>query len=604
MTATTGTIGSFLNRVRALANDSCSDSELVREYAGSRSDATFAELVRRFGPMVWGVCRRTIGHEQSAEDAFQAVFLVLVRKAATIHPPSVVGGWLHGVAVNTSLRARAMIDRRRKRHKPLDRDQPEPALDTVESTDRDALRALDQEIACLPDKLRTAIVLCELDGLSRRDAAKRLGIAEGTLSSRLAAGRKQLVARLRSRGVALGVGSITALVNGTASAVPPVVVSASETGFILAEGAIRTMFLNKLKRLMAGGLTLVLLGLGLTMYKSEASEPLRTVKIRRYAPVPKAEPREGVIMVGVQDNDGKNQIVLLTPKGEKVATIPLEPHPMYHPALSRDCKLVAVWSWDSFRTDQANRGAPGQEISHEGTLLVFDVAKPDMPLVKLEKIRSVGYVFAPDAYSLYLNERPEPDPTNETQEATVYRLDLKTMKKEKIDVPPGHYLMDISPDGKTFLTVSDKPKVKGEYNAASYLVPLAALDKPRLLSEACVGCSKFSPDGTRVLGRKFLDPSKQELVILDVKDGKESVVKLGEDTYLIWNAGWSPDGKKLVVHRDVLLPGAKPPMPAGPPGLIIAPAHKPEVAIRELDGSSPRVLETKGQAHIFGIDWR
>jgi len=608
MTATTGLVRGFLNRVRAsLANDSRSDSELVREYASSRSEAAFAELTRRYAPMVWGVCRRTVGHEQSAEDAFQAVFLVLVLKVATIHPPSAVGGWLHGVAVHTALRARTMNDRRRSYHEPLDRDLPGLAHDTVEPTDRDALRALDEEIARLPDKLRTALVLCELGGLSRRDGAKRLGIAEGTLSSRLAAARKQLAARLRSRGVALGVVGITALVNGTADAVPPVVMSVSETVSALAEGAIRTLFLSRLQLLKASALILVVLGVVLAAYKGEASEPLRAVKVIRYAPIPKAVPREGVIMIGMRDGDGKNQIVLLTPKGEKVAAIPLEPHPMYHPALSRDGQRVAVWSWDACRTDQPNRVAPGQTISHEGTLLVFDAGKPDKPLARLEKIRAVGCVFAPDGESLYLNEQPEPDPTKEMRGNTVYRLDLRTMKKEKVDVPTGHRLMDISPDGKTLLT-NDMSKVKGENHTAPYLVPLTALDKPRLLSEACVWGTRFSPDGTRVLGRKFLDPkdmSKQALVILDVKDGKESVVKLGEDTSKIWNAGWSPDGKRLVVQRDVLLPGAPPPLPVpGGGGLMTAPARTPDVAICELDGSDPRALETKGQAHIFGLDWR
>jgi RNA polymerase sigma factor (sigma-70 family) len=294
MAATTGLAG-FLTRVRhTLAPDDRPDGELVRDYLRTRSDAAFAELVRRYAPMVWGVCRRTVGHVQSAEDAFQAVFMVLARKAASVRPAAAVGGWLHGVAVHTSLRARAMTDRRRNKHSPLDADHPAPPEAAV---DADELRVLDEEIAKLPDPLRAAVALCELDGMSRRDAANRLGVAEGTLSSRLATARKRLAARLRSRGVTLGMGGIAALVgNGTATAVPSVVAIASETVSALAEGAIRAMFLSKLKLTAAGVLAVALLGaVGLSVVTPAAAKDRPPV--RRNAPVPKAE-REGVILVG------------------------------------------------------------------------------------------------------------------------------------------------------------------------------------------------------------------------------------------------------------------------------------------------------------------
>jgi RNA polymerase sigma factor (sigma-70 family) len=604
--ATPGLAG-FFTRVRStLTADDRSDAELVRTFAGSRSEPAFAELVRRFAPMVWGVCRRTVGHHQSAEDAFQAVFLVLTRKAWAIRPPTAVGGWLHAVAVHTSLRARAMSDRKRKRHTALN---PDHAAQDVTAADPDAVRALDEEVARLPDRLRTAVVLCELDGVSRREAATRLGVAEGTLSSRLAAARKALASRLRGRGITLGAGGIAAFVGGgMASAAPPVTSSASETVSALAEGAIRTMFLSKLKLLTAGALAVAVLVTASVFAVSPAvaAEPRNA---RRNAPVPKAE-REGVILVGVQE-DGKNRIDLLTPKGEKVVTIPLDPHPMYHPALSRDGKRVAVWQWDALRIDQANRGAPGQKISNEGTLLVFDVTRPDEPLLKVEKVRSGGSVFAPDGNSLYMNDLSEPDPAKGFRESTLYRLDLKTGKKEKLDLPADHHVTDVSPDGKTLLTVSFKPRVKGEFHTATHLVPLATL-KPELVSKACVGCNRFSPDGNRVIGRKTIDPKnawKMELVVLDVNDGKESAVKLEDDTEIVWNAAWSPDARKLLVHRQVLLAGEKAsvPAPAGaPPGALVeGPRTRHEVAIRNPNGSAPKPLvETKRETHIFGIDWR
>jgi len=509
-----------------------------------------------------------------------------------------------------------MADRRRRRETHAGTVPDLPARETAEPTDPDLIRLLDEEIARLPDSLRAAVVLCELDGVPRREAAQRLGIAEGTLSSRLAAARKQLAARLRSRGATLPVGGLAALTtSGTAGAVPPIIPTHSDTVSALADRAIRMMFLSKLKLVTAGVLAVVaLLGVGLSAYPSGAGEPSKAApQLRRNAPIPAAKAREGVILVGVQEYY-VNRLELRTLKGEKVATIPLPPHPMYHAALSRDGKRAAVWSWDALRIDQANRAVPGQKIPHTGTLLVFEVEKPEKPLVKLEDVPSGGCVFAPDGNSLYVNELAEPDPAKVGRENTVYRIDLNTLKKVKIDLPADKMVMDLSPDGKTLLTNSSTPVVKGEYHVAPYLVPLATL-KPELLSKACVGCTKFSPDGKKVLGCKFLDPkdtSKQELVILDVATGKETAVKLGEDTLFIWNAAWSPDGTKLVVQRDVITGGAKPPRPAAPVPVPVGggaiqqlPEYKPEVTVRNLDGSNPKpLLELKGQVHIFGLDWK
>ncbi len=167
------------------------DGELVQRFARDRDEAAFAELVRRFGPMVLGVCRRVA--RGSAEDAFQAAFVVLARRAADVRPREAVRGWLYGVAVRTAREARAVSARRLAREVPV-AVVPDRAAEPAETPDPDALRILDEEVAGLPDHLRVAVVLCELDGVSRKDAAARLGIPEGTVSSRLAKARKLLAA--------------------------------------------------------------------------------------------------------------------------------------------------------------------------------------------------------------------------------------------------------------------------------------------------------------------------------------------------------------------------------------------------------------------------
>src|SRR5205823_6152431 len=141
----------------------------------------------------------------------QAAFVVLACRAAEVRPAEAVRAWLYGVAVRTARGVRAVTARRRARELPVPA-VPDRAGEPVEPPDADALAILDEEVAALPEHLRVAVVLCELDGLSRRDAAARLAVAEGTLSSRLAKARKLLAERLRKRGVSLPAAGLGVLV--------------------------------------------------------------------------------------------------------------------------------------------------------------------------------------------------------------------------------------------------------------------------------------------------------------------------------------------------------------------------------------------------------
>ena len=154
------------------------------------------------GPMVLGVCRRVLGDRHEAEDAFQAVFLVLARKAASIARRQQLANWLYGVACRTAWDARARATRRQARERKA-HDMSPSELNPADELDLDELRSiLDEELARLPETYRGAVVLCELDGLSRHVAAQRLGIPEGTLSSRLARAKDLLRERLIRRGLA------------------------------------------------------------------------------------------------------------------------------------------------------------------------------------------------------------------------------------------------------------------------------------------------------------------------------------------------------------------------------------------------------------------
>src|SRR5205823_2856910 len=154
--------------------DRLADGELLRRYLAGREEAALAALVRRHGPMVFGVCRRVLGDAHDAEDAFQATFLVFVRKAAAVRPRETVGPWLYGVATRTALKARAHSARRRAREKQVD-ELPDVAA-PADPAAADWLPLLDQAVQALPAKYRLPVVLCELRGLSRADAAGRLGL--------------------------------------------------------------------------------------------------------------------------------------------------------------------------------------------------------------------------------------------------------------------------------------------------------------------------------------------------------------------------------------------------------------------------------------------
>src|SRR5262245_48803839 len=160
------------------------DGQLLEDYISRRHEAALAALVARHGPMVWGVCRRVLGKDQDAEDAFQATFLVLVRRAASLALTTSVGNWLYGVAHQTALKARATMAKRRTRERQVTA-MPEPAA-AGQDPWPDLEPLLDEELSRLPEKYRSVLVLCDLEGKTRKDAALHLGCPEGTVAGRLA----------------------------------------------------------------------------------------------------------------------------------------------------------------------------------------------------------------------------------------------------------------------------------------------------------------------------------------------------------------------------------------------------------------------------------
>jgi RNA polymerase sigma factor (sigma-70 family) len=263
------------------------DVELLRRFVRSRDESAFGELLQRHGAMVWAVCRQSLADDADVEDAFQATFLALIRSAGSVRSGHAIAGWLHGVAVRVALKLKRSAARRRRREEcaagdEADRTIPEATWDAL-------LAAVHEEVQRLPAALRTAFVLCELEGVRQPEAAARLGWKSGTLSGRLSRARQLLIERLTNRGLApalaggslvLGVATATAIVpsrlmdkamslTGAGEAVSPAILK------LVHEVMPMTMLRTKLAAavLVAGGLGAVLFPLANAQPVPGASGP-------------------------------------------------------------------------------------------------------------------------------------------------------------------------------------------------------------------------------------------------------------------------------------------------------------------------------------------
>jgi RNA polymerase sigma factor (sigma-70 family) len=254
----------YLRRIEAESHERRdTDGDLLARFVRTGDESAFATLLKRHGPAVYGVCRRVLRDRHEAEDALQATFLVLVRKAASLRQPERLGCWLHGVAYRTALKARSRVTRHAT--DALVGDIPAPATD--EAAGRELRAALDRAIDALPAKYRVPFVLCHLQGLTNLQAARQLGCPEGTVATRLSRARQRLRGRLARHGLA--VAALGALDTGAASlsaAVPSLLfvstlriatayrlgaATVPATVAALTEGVGQTMFMTKLHFLLA-----------------------------------------------------------------------------------------------------------------------------------------------------------------------------------------------------------------------------------------------------------------------------------------------------------------------------------------------------------------
>ena len=255
------TLRQLRQAAEASTADALSDRELIGRFLAERDESAFESLVARHGPMVLGLCVHITGDRHTGEEAFQATFLTLARKASSVRDGDRLACWLYAVARRVALEARRLRAKRAEREKVF-AELPEVAAPNREPEfGKDWAELLHREVGRLPSKQREAVLLCHLRGRSRAEAAREAGVPEGTISSRLAKGLAQLRRRLAPRDPAKFAGAFAAAVPGGLGAATAglATLSSAESTIprgvaSLSEGVIRDMFMRKIRTavLMAG----------------------------------------------------------------------------------------------------------------------------------------------------------------------------------------------------------------------------------------------------------------------------------------------------------------------------------------------------------------
>jgi RNA polymerase sigma factor (sigma-70 family) len=509
----------------------------ARLLAALPDPAAFAEIVRRHGPMVFAVCRRMLGHHQDAEDAFQAAFVVLHRRADRVANPAALGCWLHGVAVRVS--RDVLSARRRHAGAPLI-DEPTAADHRCPAELAEVVATVDAAVADLPAHYRDPVVLCELQGQSRHDAASALGIPEGTVASRLAKARRLLAGRLGGRALAVGV-----LVAGEAR-VPAALLErtvgpASPAVQRIAEGVLSTMSAIRFKTLAVA--VLVLFGIGGLALLNPVPDTALAPTVGA-APAPK---RVGENLIWLK-YPKTNKVVAMTPAGKVVREINL-PEKGAMIAFSPVHKKLWFGGRDGKPVTTTDDGRwPKEAITLHVRDLADGVKATDLGVAYTEMS-----VLSPDGTAVGRVDKKQNGTVDQPFVFENFLVDVATRKETKLDLPPNHQLFGIAADKKWVLSF-EYATPGAEKGTPPYRLHRhdVATGKTTLLSgtvSALYG-SHISPDGTKVLtfGEDLAgkDGATWDLSVYVIDAATTRMTRIGGQPNQLSSVGtWSADGSRI-----------------------------------------------------------
>ena len=551
------------------------DHELLRRFLGDRDEAAFETLLRRHGPMVLGVCRGVLGNEADAEDAFQATFLILARKAISIRKAASLASFLHGVAYRTALKARDDSARRHK-HEARAR-QRSTTTDPDELSWREVQQAVHEELDRLPEQYRAALVLCYLEGKTQDDAAAQLGWAKGTLKGRLERGRALLGARLVRRG--LGSGAVLVLAawlatTATACLSRPLLlatVQAATASVVsphvaaLTESVVKAMSFKKLR--IAAILVLAFAGSG-TGFVLTIREPLRADATRGIGqPVPQEAPRPAADAAATVGADMSRPIRSLLGHRDRVNSVAYSPDGRWIATAASDgtARLWDVKTGEEVRRLEVPRAwFPRILFSPDNELIVASVVSPGEKGVdeqavigwnrrtgeKVRQFPGFSFAFSPDGRLIACGGR---DRDKDGWIRGVIRLyDFATGKM--LRELSGHLTevvsLAFSSDGKSLVSVgitlqgvSTGEPGEGETRFTRvWDVATGKENRTSFPQEQRSRIRTFSPDG-RTLG-SCGGSDGDEIMLWEAATGGRRA-KLTGHTRGAWGIAFSPDGRTL-----------------------------------------------------------
>src|SRR5579883_1588110 len=522
-----------VRRIASRTGPECEDAELLTRFITSRDSAAFEALVARHGPMVLRVCQHVLGNQHDAEDAFQATFLVLARKAASVCPPGALSGWLHGVACRIALGARTAARRRIREGHASELSPPDPRPDPLtELTAREGLRIIEEEVQRLPESYRLPVILCCLHGVSQEEAARQLGWTPGSIKGRLERGRQRLHRRLLRRGLGLGAAlALAELSRGTAAGVTGASVEATakaalafsaqgpaEAGFAsgevvaLAQAGLKPVAWARAKLgLLLLLATAVTSGVAVSVHHKPDTDPGQAApngqwpksssdkeqaRTDRYGdPLPKgAVGRLGTIRFRLA---GWGESVLFTLDGQRL--------------ISHDGGDLHIW--------EVSTGRPLREFS--------------LP----ENQRAWAIALSPDGQTLAAG----------STDGAIYLFDLRSGKTVQRLLGPAEEAraLAFSPDGKLLASGRhfDFPRKQGQDNPIQLWDVATGKELRRLIGHKDTVLSvAFSPDGkTLASGAHRYDAT---LRLWNVATGDELFALKGHGGEL-WSVAFSPDSKTV-----------------------------------------------------------